>query len=51
VSPRPRACCAHHIPSAFGTLVDGDDVRAQAAKVGDQLKGIMSQCQAALGAS
>ena len=35
--------------SAIGTLLEGDDVRAQAAQVREQLQGITAQCQAALG--
>ena len=43
--------CAKAYFSAFGTLFEGDDVGAQAEQVREQLKGITSQCQAALGAA
>jgi uncharacterized membrane-anchored protein YhcB (DUF1043 family) len=43
------ADCAKAYVSAIGTLFEGDDVRAQATQVREQLKGITSQCQAALG--
>jgi septal ring factor EnvC (AmiA/AmiB activator) len=43
--------CAKAYLSAFGTLLEGDDVSAQAAKVREQLKGITADCQAALGAA
>jgi len=45
------ADCAKAYFSAFGTLFEGDDVGAQAEQVREQLKGITSQCQAALGAA
>jgi hypothetical protein len=43
------ADCAKAYVSAIGSLFEGDDVRAQAAKVSDQLKSITGECQAALG--
>jgi hypothetical protein len=43
------ADCAKAYVSAIGTLFEGDAVRAQATQVREQLKGITSQCQAALG--
>jgi len=43
--------CAKAYFSAFGTLFEGDDVGAQAEQVREQLKGITSECQAALGAA
>ena len=45
------ADCAKAYFSAFGTLFEGDDVGAQAEQVREQLKGITSECQAALGAA
>jgi len=45
------ADCAKAYFSAFGTLFEGDDVGAQAEKVREQLKGITSECQTALGAA
>lgn len=45
------ANCAKAYLSAFGTLFEGDDVRAQASQIREQLKGITSDCQAALGAA
>ena len=45
------ADCAKAYFSAFGTLFEGEDVGAQASKVREQLKGITSECQAALGAA
>ena len=45
------ADCAKAYLSALGTLLEGDDVGAQASKVREQLKGITSECQAALGAA
>ena len=45
------ADCAKAYFGAFGMLFEGDDVPAQAAKVREQLKGITSDCQAALGAT
>jgi chromosome segregation ATPase len=45
------ADCAKAYFSAFGSLFEGDDVRAQAAKVREQLKGITADCEAALGAA
>ena len=43
------ADCAKAYTSAIGTLFEGDDVRAQAAQVGEQLRGITDQCKAAFG--
>jgi hypothetical protein len=43
--------CAKAYLSAFGSLLEGDDVSAQAARVREQLKGITADCQAALGAA
>jgi hypothetical protein len=43
------ADCAKAYVSAIGTLFEGDDVRAQASQVGDQLQGITDQCKAAFG--
>jgi uncharacterized membrane-anchored protein YhcB (DUF1043 family) len=43
------ADCAKAYVAALGTLFEGDDVRAQATQVREQLKGITSQCQTALG--
>jgi chromosome segregation ATPase len=40
--------CAKAYTSAIGTLLEGDDVRAQAAQVAEQLRGITSDCKAAL---
>ena len=45
------ADCAKAYFSALGSLFEGDDVRAQAEQVHEQLKGITSDCQAALGAA
>ncbi len=45
------ADCAKAYFSALGTLFEGDDVGAQASKVREQLKGITSECQAALAAA
>jgi uncharacterized membrane-anchored protein YhcB (DUF1043 family) len=42
------AACAKAYVSALGTILEGDDVRAQAEKVGEQLKGITADCKAAL---
>ncbi|WP_272476954.1 hypothetical protein [Baekduia alba] len=39
--------CAKAYISAIGTLFDGSDVKAQAATVGEQLKGISADCKAA----
>jgi cytoskeletal protein RodZ len=41
--------CAKAYLSAIGSLFEGDNVRAQAAQVREQLKGITGDCQAALG--
>jgi hypothetical protein len=35
--------------SAIGSLLEGDDLRGQAAQVGEQMQAITSDCQAALG--
>jgi uncharacterized membrane-anchored protein YhcB (DUF1043 family) len=43
------ADCAKAYTSAIGTLFEGDDVRARAAQVSEQLRGITDQCKAALG--
>lgn len=43
------ADCAKAYFGAFGMLFEGDDVQAQAAQVREQLKGITSDCEAALG--
>ncbi len=43
--------CAKAYVSAIGSLFEGDDVRAQASQAREQLKGITSQCKAALGAT
>jgi septal ring factor EnvC (AmiA/AmiB activator) len=43
------ADCAKAYFSAFGMLFEGDDVQAQAAQVREQLKGITSDCETALG--
>jgi septal ring factor EnvC (AmiA/AmiB activator) len=40
--------CAKAYVSAFGTLLEGDDVRAQAASVRGQLEGITADCRVAL---
>ena len=45
------ADCAKSYFSAFGTLFEGNDVAAQASKIREQLKGITSDCKAALGAT
>ena len=42
------ADCAKSYLSAFGTLFEGDDVKAQAGKVSDQFKTISADCKAAL---
>ena len=42
------ADCSKAYVSAIGTLFEGSDIKAQAAKVGEQLKGITSDCQTAL---
>ena len=43
------ADCAKAYFGAFGMLFEGDDVQAQAAQVREQLKGITSDCETALG--
>jgi hypothetical protein len=43
------ADCAKAYASAFGSLFEGESVKAQAAAVGEQLKSISSSCKAALG--
>lgn len=40
--------CARAYLSAIGTIFEGEDVKAQAQKIGEQLDGITSQCQTAL---
>jgi chromosome segregation ATPase len=42
------ADCAKAYVAAIGTIFEGDDIQAQAAKVSEQMKGITSECQAAL---
>jgi hypothetical protein len=34
--------------SAVGILFEGEDIKAQASKVGERLKGTTSECQATL---
>jgi pyruvate/2-oxoglutarate dehydrogenase complex dihydrolipoamide acyltransferase (E2) component len=43
--------CAKSYVSAFGTLFDADDVKAQAAKVKEQFSAIHDDCQAAFAGS
>jgi preprotein translocase subunit SecF len=43
--------CAQSYLSALGTLFEGDDVQAQAAKVKEQLQGITADCKAAFAGS
>jgi chromosome segregation ATPase len=43
------ADCTKAYFTALGTLFEGEDVKAQAEKVREQLKGITSQCKTALG--
>jgi chromosome segregation ATPase len=41
--------CAKAYVSAIGSLFEGEDVRAQASQVREQLQGITDQCKAAFG--
>lgn len=43
--------CGQAYVSAIGTLFDGNDPKAQAASVGDQLRSITAECKTALGVS
>lgn len=43
--------CAKAYISAIGTLFEGEDVKAQAKAVGEQLKGITTECKAAFAGS